>query len=53
VDGLQTRMAAFDRLMIALKSEDVPRIKQLMAVSLKQGRSINHITEMIYKCDLF
>lgn len=43
------RMDDCDRLMVALKDDDVPRVRQLFKVALKRGSSINHCIKQLHK----
>ncbi|KAE9394828.1 hypothetical protein BT96DRAFT_998151 [Gymnopus androsaceus JB14] len=41
------RLDSFKRLSIAISTQDIPRIRSLMAVQLRNGRSIQYILEKI------
>ena len=36
-------------MVLAMAELDVPRIRELVSVSLRQGRSINHITAQMHR----
>ena len=42
-------MAATDRLLMALAQHDVPRVRQLVATALRQGRSVAFITDQLFR----
>lgn len=42
-------MDSYDRMVLAMAELDVPRIRELVAVSLRQGRSITHITAQMHR----
>eukprot|EP00798_Chlamydomonas_sp_ICE-L_P005309 gene5309-18554_t len=45
----RSRIETFDRLIVALSDKNVPRLRQLVQVALRQGRDPNFIIEQVSK----
>eukprot|EP00798_Chlamydomonas_sp_ICE-L_P004754 gene4754-34504_t len=45
----RSRIETFDRLIVALSDKNVPRLRQLVQVALRQGRGPNFIIEQVSK----
>ena len=52
LDSYELRMDAHNRLLLAMAEADVPHVRQLIRVCLRQKKSIVYIADQIFRAQM-